>query len=108
MKISATRLKEIIQEEIYNLKENPSTEEEAQNKKNQEEEIKTKTAMRDKFKDLYKAFMDVKGTSIAELKLFNALIDMIIEDMQQGEIAPILKRAMLRINPEKAKKALGN
>ena len=87
MKISKDRLKQIIKEELEN----------AEQAQPQEASPETKTAMANKFKELYTLFPKIQGLDQEEIKLLNALLMGGIKAAKEGSAKSVLAMAVKKL-----------
>ena len=87
MKISKDRLKQIIKEEL----------EQAEKEQPQEASAETKTAMANKFKELYTLFPKIQGLDQAEIKLLDALLMGGIKAAKEGSAKNALAMAAQKL-----------
>tara|TARA_R110000824_G_scaffold315257_1_gene502339 strand:+ start:822 stop:1103 length:282 start_codon:yes stop_codon:yes gene_type:complete len=90
MKISKDRIKQIIKEEL----------EQAEAEKPQEASPETKTAMANKFKELYTLFPKIQGLDAVEIKLLDALLMGGIKAAKEGSAKSVLAMAVKKLGVE--------
>ena len=90
MKISKDRIKQIIKEEL----------EKAVAEETQEASPETKTAMANKFKELYTLFPKIQGLDASEIKLLDALLMGGIRAAKDGSAKSVLAMAVKKLGVE--------
>ena len=90
MKISKDRIKQIIKEEL----------EKAEAEETQEASPETKTAMANKFKELYTLFPKIQGLDASEIKLLDALLMGGIRAAKDGSAKSVLAMAVKKLGVE--------
>tara|TARA_A100001515_G_scaffold89210_1_gene70907 strand:- start:10168 stop:10449 length:282 start_codon:yes stop_codon:yes gene_type:complete len=90
MKISKSRIQQIIKEELEKV-------EKEQGEAEQEANPENKQAMAKKFKDLYTLFPKIQGIDRSEIELLNALIMAAIKAAKEGSAKAPLAMALKKL-----------
>jgi len=89
VKLSKSRIREIIKEELEKA--------EQEQEKEQEANPGTKQAMAKRFKELYALFPKIQGIDTAEIELLNALIVAAIKVSKEGSAKAPLAMALKKL-----------
>ena len=92
MKLTKTRLKEIINEEIYNAQEGKLSEQDQQQNQANQEEAETVTVLRKSLKDFATDAANFKGLDPAEVQGLANIFKLIFTAAQQKSVGALLKR----------------
>ena len=97
MKLTESRIRQIIKEEIGKVEQEQDKTKQEQGETEQEANPENKQAMADRFKELYTLFPKIQGIDRSEIQLLNALIVAAIKAAKEGSAKSPLAMALKKL-----------